>query len=79
MCDNDIIADYEIENYNMVHVNRNNKRGGGVALYIEKQYEYTQVKEMSYVINDLFEMVTCEIKLNNAKNITRRSVTLDPP
>ena len=35
----------------------------------KKQYEYNQVKEMSFVINDLFEIVTCEIKLNNAKNI----------
>ena len=24
---------------------------------------------MSYVIDDLFEIVTCEIKLDNAKNI----------
>ena len=37
LCDNDIIDDYEIENYNMVHMNRTNKRGGGVALYVEKK------------------------------------------
>ena len=69
LCDNDVIDEYEIENYNMIHVNGNNKIGGGVALYIEKQYEFTQVHEMSYVINDLFEIVTFEKKFNNAKNI----------
>ena len=67
--DSDNISDYSIENYEIVNINRNLKRGGGVMLYISKHFEYEKVDDFSFVIDELFEVITVEIKIKNAKNI----------
>ncbi len=46
LCDNDSVAEYPLENYKAIKINRNGKRGGGVMLYISNHYEFEKV--MSY-------------------------------
>ena len=61
--------DFELEGYEMICKNRENKNGGGVALFVDKNLTYKVVKNMSTVINDVFECVTIEILMEKKKNI----------
>ena len=61
--------DFELEGYEMICKNRENKNGGGVALFVDKNLTYKVVENMSTVINDVFECVTIEILMEKKKNI----------
>ena len=53
--------DFELEGYEMICKNRENKNGGGVDLFVDKNLTYKVVENMSTVINDVFECVTIEL------------------
>lgn len=61
--------DFEIEGYELTCINRENKNGGGVALYVDKNLNYKVVEEMSTVVDNLLECVTIEICLEKKKNM----------
>ena len=61
--------DFELEGYEMICKNRENKNGGGVDLFVDKNLTYKVVENMSTVINDVFECVTIEILMEKKKNI----------
>lgn len=53
--------DFEINGYEMVCKNRENKNGGGVALFVDKKINYKLIETMSTVMDNMFECVTIEI------------------
>lgn len=48
-------ADMYMEGYELHHMNRGNKRGGGVALYVDSDLKCKPVKLMMAAIQDLME------------------------
>jgi len=52
---------FELEGYEVNYVNRKNKSGGGVALYVDKTLNYKVVESMTTVIDNLLECITIEI------------------
>lgn len=59
--------DFELNGYGMVCVNRETKLGGGVALYVDKNFRYKIVDKLSTVVDNLLECVTVEILMENKK------------
>lgn len=59
----------QIEGFDLYTINRSNKRGGGVALYIRSSYHSEIIRNMSFSIYNLTECVTVEIHFERAKNI----------
>ena len=51
-----------------MHVNRENKRGRGVAICISKSTDFVEIKSMSSVVNNIMECVAAELTLNKVKN-----------
>ena len=50
-------------------MNRENKNGGGVALFIDNKNDYKVVEKMSTSVNNLLECVTIEIFMEKNKNV----------
>lgn len=71
-------ADMYIEGYELHHVNRGNKKGGGVALYVDSDLKCKPVKLMTSAIDDLMECLTVEIEMENGKNIVVTCVYRTP-
>ena len=61
--------DFCIDDYELHHSNRKNKRGGGVALLVHSDLKCRTVKCMTMAIDDLFECITVEIDMEKKKNI----------
>lgn len=59
----------DIEGYEMYSMNRNHKKGGGVALYIHKNYKGKCINNMSQVVDNIMECITVEIEIEKSKNI----------
>lgn len=53
----------------MFYTNRESKKGGGVALYIDKNIDFRLVENMSIAVEEVFECVTLEIIQQPNKNI----------
>lgn len=60
---------YHIPGYDMCHIDRSDKRGGGVALYIHNSIKYSKVDKMCIAINDALECISVELKFENRRNI----------
>ncbi|XDV33591.1 hypothetical protein PO909_003956 [Leuciscus waleckii] len=60
-------VDYELNGYELNYVNRENKKGGGVALYVDRRLKYKIVKNMTINIDDVMEIITVEINLEKKK------------
>ncbi|XP_024116978.1 uncharacterized protein LOC112138628 [Oryzias melastigma] len=66
-CDKD--ADFELENYELRFVNRVNKKGGGVAIYVQKNLKFTVMDKMSVAVDGLLECITIEVCNESGKNV----------
>lgn len=62
-------VEFELDGYNLNYVNRGNKRGGGVALYVDRRLKYKIVESMTAAIDDICECITVEIDMGKRKNI----------
>ncbi len=62
-------ADFELGGYNFDFVNRANKKGGGVALYVDRRLKYKIVESMTTAIDDICECITVEIDMGKMKNV----------
>ena len=62
-------VDFELEGYDLNYVNRNNKRSGGTALYIDNNLNYKVVENMSTAIKGICECITVEIDRGKEENI----------
>ena len=61
--------DFELEGYELNCVNRKNKSGGGVAMYVDNNLNYIVVENMTTVIDNLLECITIEICEEKNKNV----------
>ena len=61
--------DFELEGYELRNIDRRNKGGGGVAIYVDKNLSYKVIKSMTTVIDNLLECITIEICEEKKKNI----------
>ena len=68
----------DLEGYEMYFTNRNKKKGGGVALYINKNYKSKFIKSMSQVVDNIMECTTVEIEIEKSKNILMSFVYRTP-
>jgi len=59
----------ELEGYQLHYVNRVNKRGGGVAMFVDKRLKHRIVESMTTVIDDICECLTVEIDMGKMKNV----------
>ena len=66
---NDKGTDFEMDGYEMTYKNRENKIGGGVALYVDKNLNYKVVEKLTTVVDNVLECVTIEILMEKTKNI----------
>ena len=60
----DSIDNFKIENFSNYFCNRKSKKGGGTALYISNTLQHEYSEALTYSIEDIFEGVTLEIKIN---------------
>lgn len=66
---NDREMDFSIEGYEFISLNRRNKHGGGVALFVDVNYGYKMIENMTMVMDDILECLTIEIERTKKKNI----------
>ena len=52
----------------MYHLDRGNKNGCGVAIYIQNTLKHSIINYMTYAIDDVLECLSVEVLLHN-KNI----------
>lgn len=55
--------------YEFIHMDRQNKGGGGVAFFVDCTLKFNVVENMSVALDNLFECITIEIDNGNNKNI----------
>nr|XP_055059783.1 uncharacterized protein LOC129443303 [Misgurnus anguillicaudatus] len=67
--DNEKVEDVELEGYKLFTINRVNKKGGGVALYVDTALRCKLIKSMSLTIENILECLTIEIEIERSKNI----------
>lgn len=51
-------TDFFMEGYKLHYINRVNKRGGGVAIYVDSDLKCRQIEQMTTVMDDLMEYIT---------------------
>lgn len=61
--------DFELEGYDLNYMNRANKAGGGVSIYVHKNSKFKVIDKMTLTINDILECITIEIHNEKQKNI----------
>ena len=50
-------------------MNRKNKNVGGVALYVDKSFNYKVVESMTTAVDDLLECITIDICMEKKKHV----------
>ena len=60
---------YTIDNYQMFSTVRNNKKGGGVSIYVRSDLNANELTLFCKCLNNEMEISTIEISRNKAKNI----------
>ena len=75
LCETLSVNMYELENYDLLYNNRQNKRGGGIAMYIDKSLQYKKINELTCVtesIESLFIEVDSKYKKNTVFGVIYR-------
>ena len=54
--------------YDLIYTNRTNKRGGGVLIFVLKDFRFVKIDEFSVAIDDVLESVTLEVNVECGKN-----------
>ena len=62
-------SNYTLEGYDLVNINRQNKGGGGVGLFVADTLQFNIVDEMSVTMDNFLECITIEICMEKTKNI----------
>ena len=60
---------YKFPEYEVYNVNRQNKKGGGTALYIKSAIDHLFIKDLSYAIENCFEVVTVQINVKHGQDL----------
>uniref|UniRef100_A0A3Q3BKX6 Reverse transcriptase domain-containing protein n=1 Tax=Kryptolebias marmoratus TaxID=37003 RepID=A0A3Q3BKX6_KRYMA len=66
------------DGYELYYKNRSNKRGGGVALLVNKEIKCKIIHKMSWTIDNIMEIITIEIINKISKNIIISCVYRSP-
>lgn len=61
--------DFELNGNELNFINRKNKSGGGVAMYVDKNLNYKVIENMTTVVDNLLECITIEIYKEKMKNV----------
>lgn len=61
--------DFEMDGYELTYSNRLSKGGGGVAIYVDTNFNFKSVEAMSQVVDNLLECTTIEICMENKRNV----------
>lgn len=64
------MTDVELDGYEFSYVNRQNKGGGGVAIYVDNTLRYRVLEDRTTVVDNLLECLTIEICMEKNRNIT---------
>ena len=67
---------FSLDDYNFCHTNRTNKKGGGVALYINNRIQYQIIDNLSINIDNCLECIT--VKLLLKQNVIVSSIYRQP-
>lgn len=62
-------VEFHFEGYDFFYVNRTNRRGGGVALYVSSDLKCKTIESMTNATEDLMECLTIEIEMKKQRNI----------
>ena len=60
---------HNIKGYDLFYVTRNNKKGGGVAIYTQKRINCKVLEQQTLVIDNMFECITIELCIDKQKNV----------
>ena len=64
-----VISDFCINNYAAFHITRGTRRGGGVAIYTNKNLSGALAESKSFVVENILEFVTVELTIKNQTNV----------
>lgn len=70
------LSDENINNYQINCTNRSNKRGRGVALFVDIKLKCKIRDKMSLITDGVMEMIPIEVLNENSKNIVELCVSL---
>uniref|UniRef100_A0A669B1C7 Reverse transcriptase domain-containing protein n=1 Tax=Oreochromis niloticus TaxID=8128 RepID=A0A669B1C7_ORENI len=65
----DKVIDFCLNGYDLKYMNRLNKAGGGVAIYVHNSIKYNVVTTMSMAIDGILECLTIEIMNEKKRNV----------
>lgn len=54
-------VDFELEGFEFVHMARQNKGGGGVAIYVDRNITFKVLESMSMVVDNMLECISIEL------------------
>ena len=63
------LSDFNIDEYKMYVMSRNNKHGGGVCIYVREDLESEQIGIISKQIENCYESIFVNIKLQSTRNV----------
>ena len=69
MTESDDYDNFKLNGYMVHYMNRLYKRGGGTALFVKDTIKQKCIQELSYSVENCFDVVTVEIKESNGKFI----------
>ena len=55
---------FQLDLYDMYHLHRGDKNGGGVAIYIQNTLRHTIINHMTYAIDDVLQCLSIEVLLH---------------
>lgn len=58
-----------MDGYELRYNNRQNKGGGGVAIYVDKTLNFKVLENMTVVVDNLLECITIELYVEKSKNV----------
>ncbi len=59
---------FELEGYELMHIDQNNKGRGGVAFYVDKNLDFRVLKNISVTVNNVLDCMTIEIYKDKNKS-----------
>ena len=71
LCDTSPVNMFNLENYEFLYNNRQNKRGGGTAMYIDRTLKFKQKKELTLSTESIESLF---IELDSKHNNSRKTV-----
>ena len=64
---NDDLNFYNLEGYTIEHINRKQKLGGGIIIYVNNKLSTSRIENMSFSEHNYMDALALEVQLNNKK------------